>query len=352
MTSSEPRPPTIKTIAENVGVTANTVSRALRGSGSIRATTRDRILAEAQRLGYVPNAAARALVLGSTNSLALVMTNPSNPFYAELISVVERQSRQHGYQLHLTATEENLLNEESAVDAMVRWRVGGAIIVPTQESDAPWQRLAAHGVPIVCVNRPLVDQECELVGVDYGQGARDATAHLLEAGHSPLVLFEEDLEITTVRSRIEGFRRAHAERGLELHEDQIVRIESPRANDSTLPWQPHRAHQVALERLPELPRGAGILAGNDFLALGVCRAAAELELSIPDDLGVCGQGDHPFSAFLNPGLTSVRAPVERIGITAVDRIVTRIGGEPAEPSHRWFTPELQVRGSTLPVPPG
>ena len=346
MTQRDEKPPTIKTIAQNVGMTANTVSRALRGSGSISTTTRDRILAEAKRLGYVPNAAARALVLGSANSLGLVMTNPSNPFYSELISVVERRCRKHGYTLHLTATEENLQNEESAVDAMLRWRVSGAIVVPTQGSDAPWRRLMANGVPLICVNRPLLDVDCDLVGVDYGKGAYDATEYMLDRGYWPLVVFEEDLEITTVRSRIAGVRRACADWGLELDENSIVRIESRRDNNSTLPWQPQSAYEEARRQLTKLPRGTGIIAGNDFLALGAYRAATELGLSIPGDVGICGQGDHPFAAFLDPSLTTVRAPVQDIGNAAVDRIVEHIRGTLRKnPSQQWFDPELQKRGS-------
>lgn len=350
MTQEDARPPTIKTIAQNVGMTANTVSRALRASGSISPTTRDKILAEARRLGYVPNAAARALVLGSANSLGLVMTNPSNPFYSELFSVVERRSRKDGYLLHLAATEENLQNEESAVDAMLRWRVDGAIVVATQGSDAPWQRLMANGVPMICVNRPLLETDCDLVGIDYEQGAYEATLHMIDSGHWPLLVFEEDLEISTVHSRIAGVRRACAARGKSQDEASIIRIESPRENDSTLPWQPQSAYVEARRRLAGTPHGTGIIAGNDFLALGVYRAAHELGLSIPEDLGVCGQGDHPFSAFLNPGLTTVRAPVQEIGTAAVDWIMGRIhGGTPEPPHHRRFAPELQVRGSTRAV---
>lgn len=348
MTPDAARPPTIKTIAQNVGMTANTVSRALRGSGSISPTTRERILAEARRLGYVPNAAARALVLGSANSLGLVMTNPSNPFYSELFSVVERRSRKDGYMLHLAATEENLQNEELAVDAMLRWRVDGAIVVSSQASDVPWQRLMANGVPMICINLPLLEVDCDLVGIDYEQGAYDATSHMLDGGHGPLLVFEEDLDITTVRSRIAGVRRACAARNVAPEDVSIVRIESPRENNSTLPWQPQSAYEEALRRLANTPRGTGIIAGNDFLALGVYRAANELGLSIPEDLGVCGQGDHPFSAFLNPGLTTVRVPVQDVGEAAVDWIIQRIRGASQEaPVHRRFAPQLQVRGSTM-----
>ncbi|MFT4028732.1 MAG: LacI family DNA-binding transcriptional regulator [Protaetiibacter sp.] len=346
----EARPATIKTIAENLGLTANTVSRALRGMGYVSPTTHERVHAEAQRLGYVPNAAARALVLGSANNLGLVITNPSNPIYSELISAVERRSRQHGYTLNLSVTEESTRNEELAVDAMLRWRVNGVIVVPAQGADDPWERLLAGGIPLVCVNRPLLGIPSDVFGVDYEQGAYDAASHMLDRGYWPLQVFEEDLDITTVHSRIAGIRRAFEDRGKEFREDDLVRVESPRENDSTLPWEPQSAYEWAQLRLRSLPRGAGVIAGNDFLALGVYRAASEYGLHVPEDLGICGQGDHPFSAFLDPGLTTVRAPVHDIGVAAVDRIVERIRRDATqlEPVHRPFPAELVVRGSTLP----
>src|SRR5690606_9376531 len=102
-------------------LSANTVSRALSGKDQVSEATREMIVAEARRLGYVPNSHARSLVSGTTMVLALVITNPSNPFYAALISAVERQCRIAGYSVLLLVTEENEDNEERAVQQLLRF---------------------------------------------------------------------------------------------------------------------------------------------------------------------------------------------------------------------------------------
>lgn len=357
--TKEAKGPSIKTIADNLGLATNTVSRALRGLHYVSPKTMERVQAEAAKLGYVPNSAARALVLGSANSLGLVITNPSNPFYSELISAVERRSRQQDFTLHMMVSEENLENEERAVDIMLRWRVDGAIVVPTQVATDPWQRFVRGGGHLLCVNRPLVDVDSDFIGVDYEQGAFEAANHLIVNGFGPILVFEEDLAVSTVESRIAGVRRAVQESDGQFDDASILRIESPREHDSTLPWVPQSAYEAALEVLPHLSKGTGIVTGTDFLALGIYRAAAETGRQIGKDIGVVGQGDHPFAAFLTPGLTTLKPPARDIGFAAVDRMAakTRRGQHSDDnsdsselpPQQDIHLPILQERGSTVRV---
>lgn len=347
MGASEPRP-SLKTIAENLGLGTNTVSRALRGGNRVSPATLELVRAEARRIGYVPNSVAQALVRGGrTNQIGLVITNPSNPFYAELISAVERRCRQLGHSLHLMVTEENPENEEYAVDAMLRWQTRSAIVVPSEVSPEPWERLRAAGAHIVAVNRPL-GPPCDYVGIDYEQGAHAATKHLIDSGFWPIRVFEEDLQISTVRARLDGVSRAVREHGGELTEMDIVRVTSPRLDDSTLPWQPRSAYEAALDTVPNVEPGTGIVAGTDLLALGIYRAASESGRSVPGDIGVVGQGDHAFSAFLTPTLTSLQPPATEIGVAAVDLAVRRLTDpdDDGGPVERTFACSLQIRGSS------
>src|SRR6476469_3330548 len=124
---------TLKDIATRLGLSVNTVSRALAGKDAVSERTRLLVQVEADRLGYVPNAMAQSLVGGSAMALGLVITNPSNPFYTTLISAIEQRSRRYGYTLVLMVTEENLDNEQRAATALLRWGVDGAIVVPVQQ---------------------------------------------------------------------------------------------------------------------------------------------------------------------------------------------------------------------------
>ncbi len=188
---------TLKDIAARVGLSVNTVSRALAGKDAVSEHTRARIQAEADRLAYVPNAMARSLVVGSAMAFGLVITNPSNPFYASLISAIEQRARLHGYSLVLMVSEENLDNEQRAAKALQRWGVDGAIVVPVQQGAEHWRRLDASGMPLVFVNRDLPELDCDFVGIDFAAGAYQATCHLLDAGVNRLMLLEEDLPAQT-----------------------------------------------------------------------------------------------------------------------------------------------------------
>ena len=172
---------TLKKVADALGLSVNTVSRALAGKDAVKESTRQLIEKTAADMGYVPNSMARSLVLGKAMTIGLVITNPSNPFYSRLISAVEEQCRNHGYSLLLFATEENPDNERSAVQTLYRWGVDGAIVVPSQQSLESWELLKKYDIPMVLINRYLDGFDCDFVGVDYEQGAYEATTALLQS---------------------------------------------------------------------------------------------------------------------------------------------------------------------------
>lgn len=324
----------------------NTVSRALAGKDAVNEQTRELVRAEADRLGYVPNSMARSLVLGAAMTFGMVITHPANPFYSMLISGVEERCRANGYSLLLMVTEESLDIERSAAEALQRWGVDGAIVIPVQESAEHWQRLQDSGVPIVLVNRDLTEMECDFAGVDYEAGAYRAASHLLDSGARTIHLLEEDLPLTSVGDRITGFRRALDERGVTLADDTIRRVPSQNPGASTLPWELADAYHLAQELVPELAPGAAVMTGNDYFALGLYRALAESDLRVPDDVAILGFGDHPFSAYLNPTLSSVRLPAAEIGTAAVDMLLHRLKEMSSDVETLRLQPELVVRAST------
>jgi LacI family transcriptional regulator len=338
---------TLKDIAAALGLSVNTVSRALAGKDAVGEQTRALIRAEADRLGYVPNAMARSLVVGSAMALGLVITNPSNPFYATLISAVEQAGRLHGYSLVLMVSEESLDDEQRATEALLRWGVDGAIVVPVQEGVDHLRRLRTSGVPLVLVNRDLPELEADFVGTDYEGGAYRATSHLLSAGVTGVHLLEEDLAVSSVADRIAGFRRALAERG--IGDDTIIRVPTRRRQSRALPWDPEDAYRLARQLNRELEPGSAIMVGSDYFALGVYRALTEAGRSIPEQAAVMGFGDHPFAAYLTPPLSSVRLPAAEIGTRAVSLLLRRMrkGATPTGPEKLRLQPELIVRASTV-----
>ncbi|MGH3748146.1 MAG: LacI family DNA-binding transcriptional regulator, partial [Micromonosporaceae bacterium] len=320
----ELRRATLKDIAQSLGVSVNTVSRALTGKDSVGEATRARIKMEAERLGYVPNSMARSLVLGSAMTLGLVITNPSNPFYAKLISAIEQRGRVHGYSLMLLTTEESPEGDLAAASTLVQQGVDGALVVPVQGGGEHWAKFNGSGVPVVCVNRDLASRNLDFIGVDYETAAHEAAAHLISSGARTLRLLEEDLPISPVADRISGFRRALAEAGIDSDSDPVISVPTRRRESLALPWDPSDAYRIAQQIVRGPDRPDAIMVGNDYFALGVYRAVAEADLRIPDDVLIGGFGDHPFAAYLNPPLTTVRLPAGDIGAAAVDLLLRRM----------------------------
>lgn len=343
----EARRPTLRDIARSLGLSVNTVSRALSGKDSVGEQTRARVRAEADRVGYVPNTLARSLVLGSAMTLGLVITNPSNPFYAQLISGIEVRGRSQGYGLLLLVTDESVDNERRATEALLQSTVDGAIAVPVQADGAHWKRVLGAGVPVVFANRDLPELGCDFVGIDNAQGAYDATRHTIAGGARSVWALEEDLPITTIADRVAGFRRAMAEAGLPVTEQSVIPVPTRRYDSAVLPWQPAEAYQLARELVRRPDRPDAVVAGNDYFTLGLYRALGERGLRVPEDMAVVGYGDHPYAAYLAPPLTTVHLPAQAVGTSAVDLLVSRIRGAGAgAPRKTLVAPELVVRAST------
>ncbi|MEV4359470.1 LacI family DNA-binding transcriptional regulator [Nonomuraea sp. NPDC049625] len=344
----EARRTTLKDIAESLGVSVNTVSRALSDKDSVGVETRNRVKAEAERLGYVPNVTARSLVLGSASTLGMVITNPSNPFYAQLISGMEQRCREHGYSLLLMATEESLDNERRAAEELLRRGVDGVLVVTVQEGAEHWRRFRAAGVPLVLINRDVPELNTDLVGVDHVQGGYEAARHAVAQGARKIYFLEEDLHVSSVADRVEGYRRAMADSGLPIEPDTLIKVPTRRLEQSAMPWDPSEAYRLGREVVRTAQRPMAFVAGNDYFALGVYRVANEEGLRIPDDILVVGYGGHPFAPYVIPSLTTVELPAADIAVSAVDHMLRRLGRPAAgrPPEQILFPPRLVIRASS------
>ncbi|MGW1679458.1 LacI family DNA-binding transcriptional regulator [Saccharopolyspora sp. NPDC002376] len=336
---------TLQDVADEVGLSVNTISRALAGKSQVSERTRNAIRAEADRLGYVPNSHARSLVSGRTMVIGLVITNPSNPFYAALISAVEQRCRKSGYSVLLVVTEESEENEEGAVQQLMTYGVDGVIGIPVQDKGDSWSRLATAKIPVVFVSRDIPEFGFDFVGIDAGAGVADAVERF-SAGIDRAWLFEEDLRISTTEARIAGFRRALDSADIDQQRSLVIKVQTRRTAGASLPWRPDDAHQMAANLITAQNHPDLIVAGNDYFALGILKALRECGLTVPDDVLVVGYGDHPFAAYLEPALTTLRLPAEEVGATAVDYLFERIADPAGRRKTQLLRPELMERDST------
>ncbi|MFS2242465.1 LacI family DNA-binding transcriptional regulator [Microbacterium sp. OR16] len=338
---------TLQDVADSVGLSVNTVSRALNDMPGVSEVTRVRIKQEAERIGYVPNANARSLVLGSRKTIGVVVTNPSNPFYAEMISEIEWHCGEHGYTILLLLSDESVERERDVVAAAMRSGVDGLIAVPVQGRPSPWTGLQRAGLPLVLVSREVPDLDVEFVSTDNEAGAFATTDLVLSLGARDVVLLEEDLPISTIDHRIAGFRRALGAHGIDFQPDMIGAIPPRRSARAALPWQAEDAYRVSRDLLDRGRRPEAFVVGNDYFALGLYTALGEYGLSIPGDALVVGFGDYPFSRFLNPPLSTARLPAREVGRIAALSLLTQLeSDEPVTPTRTLIKPQLVARAST------
>ncbi|MGW5486046.1 LacI family DNA-binding transcriptional regulator [Streptosporangium sandarakinum] len=337
---------TLRDVADRLGLSANTVSRALTGKDQVSESTRALIVAEAKRLGYVPNSHARSLVSGRTMVIGLVITNPSNTFYAALISAVERQCRAAGYSVLLLVTEDSDENEERAVQQLLRFGVDGVLGVATQSRSDVWDGLSEANIPVVQISRDIPGRGLDFVGIDVESAIADAVVRVTRPGVRRIWLLEEDLRVSTVAARIAGFRRALDELGIAHEHSLVLKVPTRRTSGASLPWRPDDAYALAANLITPDNHPDLMITANDYFALGVYRAVRECGLAVPDDVRVLGYGDHPFAAYLQPALTTIRLPADEAGTAAVDLLLRRIA-DPDRPLTSTRLPaELIERRST------
>ncbi len=342
-----PRRRTLQDVADAVGLSVNTISRALNDMPGVSATTRARIKAEADRIGYVPNVHARSLVLGSRKTIGVIITDLANPFFNDLVNQVEEQAIGAGYTLLLLLSDEDPEREQLAIEAAMRSGVDGIIGVPVQGRSNPWQQVTRAGIPLVLVAREAAGLDVDFYSNDNEFGRRITTEAVIERGARDIVLMEEDLRISTVTHRLSGFRQALEKHGIDFDSSCVALVPSRRTVRGASLWRGEDAYRVVSDLLDTGRRPDAFIVGNDYFALGLYTALRERGIRIPDDTLVVGWGDYPFARFLDPPLTTLRLPSMEVARRATTRLLSLLDGT-ATPGTvtELIQPELQLRAST------
>jgi LacI family transcriptional regulator len=342
------RPLTLQDLANVLGLTANTVSRALNDRSGVSPVTRARIKAEAERLGYMPNVHARSLVLGSRKTIGLILPNISNPFFSDLVSEVEYQAKEAGYTILLLLSYESADREREAIDRAIRSGLDGLIAAPVQERSTAWTPLIKAGIPLVLVSRELPELDVDFFSTDNEAGIRLTTDAVLALGARDVVLIDEDVRFSTIRLRIEGFKRSLEQHGLPFDpRNNLALVPPPRMFRVSQSWHADDAYRVASDLLDRGRRPDAFVVGDDYYALGLYRALGERNIRVPQDVLVMGWGNHPFTRFMDPPLSTLLLPFEEVARRATRRLLDRIEGNAGrEVIQERIVPELVVRAST------
>jgi LacI family transcriptional regulator len=323
---------TIVDVAEQAGVAASTVSRAFTNPRRVNVETREHVLQVAERLGYTPNPAARALESGRTDTVALVLPDITNPFFFGLIKGAERAAAAAGYTLVIGDSEENPAAEERMLRRLEP-AVDGFVVCSSRLPDAVLAQVAEAG-PLTLVNRQLAGVDS--VASDYQSGTRQIVDHLASLGHRGFVFLGGPPESWSGARRWRGLQAAAKARALTA-----VRHG---------PYAPTLAGGAAAADAAVASGASALVAHNDLLAIGVLGRLRERGLTVPADVSVVGFDDIFGSEFCAPPLTTLAEHVREAGRRAVESLLMQMQRRDRQPARVLLPTQLLVRASTGPAP--
>jgi len=327
------RSPAMTDVAKLAGVSHQTVSRVLNDHPSVRPTTRLRVLAAIEQLGYRPNLAARALVTGRSRTLGLVTLDTTLFGPVATLYGIERAARETGYFVSVVSLRSiDRLTVQEAVARLAEQSVEGVIVIaPLTSANTALTDLPTDLPVVVVEGDPTTD--LGVVTVDQRSGARAATGHLLSLGHRTVFHVAGPMEWLEARERVAGWRSALEDAGAE--------VPAPLAGDWTA-----RSGFDAGETLARIPEATAVFVANDHMALGLLRAMHERDRRVPEDVSVVGFDDIAESEFFTPPLTTVRQDFDEVGRRSLGLLLEWLDSGSRSVERVVIPPELVVRQST------
>lgn len=309
---------TVYDVAKATGLSIASVSRALNGQPGVSRSTADRIVRIAGELGYQPNDVARSLVAKSTQTIALLLPDITNPFFPELVKGVQAVADAHGHVLLLVDGAGDRQRVTSSMSVLRRKQVDGVVVVAgSLDGEADEVFL---GTPTVFLDRTANGPGAS-VAVDHEGGAYAATRHLIELGHRRIAHIAGPAELTVSQRRREGWRRACVEAGLPVDEELV-------AGGEFLEDGGHRAGAELLDSGAEF---SAVFAANDLSAIGFLALCAERSIRVPDEISLIGFDGIHLSRYTTPALTTIAQPIAELGRRAGGLLLDLIRGELDEP---------------------
>jgi DNA-binding LacI/PurR family transcriptional regulator len=331
-------PINIEDVALKAGVCVTTVSRVLNNNGNVRESNRQKVLQAIAELDYNPNAAARTLAKGKSDTLGVILPTLKDPFWADLVGEIEKAAYDEGYLIVLALTQENQdkLNEKHWIRVFSEGRVDGILLIAPENETDDILELRNRDFPLVLLDNNANNLKVPSIIVDNIRGGYLATQHLIKLGHTKIGHIVGDLRYQSARDRLQGFRNALNQYGIPPIEPWIQQ------GDFVF----KKAYEISLEWLSKPDRPTAIFAADDDMAAGIVEAARCLNISIPKELSIIGYDDSPYCARVIPRLSTLRQPTIAMAKEAVQFLLRFIENKPPRHKTVSISPELVIREST------
>jgi len=295
----------IKDIAQALGISVSTVSRALRDAHDVNPETRRRVISLTEKLNFKRNNNAAALASGNTKNIGVVLPFITNYYFSTVISGIQEEAYEHGYTIILYVTNDDVEREKKLLENIATSSLDGLLISISSHSSMSdhFKRLLDNDVPLVFFDRVPLDVTASKVMQSDFDGAYMATRHLLSRGFTRIAHLAGPAELAFTQERLRGYRTALSEAEIAIDEDYIV--------FSDFSQQDGQEDMEKLLALPYPPNG--IFAVNDRKAVGAIQTLKRAQRDVGKSVGVIGFTNDPIATIIEPNLTTIEEPAFEIG---------------------------------------
>lgn len=338
---------TIRDIAEELDVTASTVSRALRNHPRISSSTKQAVLNVAERLNYQPNNIAAALRKGKSNIIGVMVPTSDRNFFASVIRGIEEVVRDEGYNLIICQSDDQYQKEQMNIEALLKIQVDGIIASVAKETTDfdHFEKIKSQDVPLILYDRVNESLDVNAVVTNDYLGAFKAVNHLIQQGCKRIVHFAGRQHINIYQDRLNGYIDAQREQGIPIDNELIIEEDLIFSMERVVELGQKMAEKLLA--MPQLPDA--IFSSSDFAAMGAMQVLKKKGIRIPDDVAIVGYSNDVSGSFIEPGLTTVDQHTKRMGNLAAKLFIEQTNTPVSEftPRKTLLNPKLVIRESSL-----
>lgn len=328
---------TIKDIAQEMQLSVNTISRALRDMSDISEETKNKIRAKALEMGYKKNYLASTLRTNRSQTIGVIMPDILNPVYSGMYKGIESICKKSGYTILLANSNENIADERREIETMISHQVDGIILCPTMKNSDNLRILKNESIPYVLLARSFYDKTVNSVVNNDFTGGYLACDYLISKGYNSFLYLTGPLYISSARERRDGFVKCMQSKGIPEESLTVCETEPT--------WKGAYKSMTAL--LKNGFQKKSIFAFSDFMAMGVLKALKEKDISVPEDIAVIGYDNIDLCDLTTPSLTTVDICKFRLGVQGIKLLLEVLNNkrEASYCSQITLEPKIIARGS-------
>ena len=326
---------TIKDVAREAGVSVATVSRVVNKSPKASANSIESVTKAMSKLGYRPNANARALVSQSTNTVGVLVGDISDPFFGTLVKAVDNVARESGKHILVGNGSHNREEERQAIELLINSRCDALVIHSKGLTDEELIAYVKEVKSLVLINRYIAEIANRCIFLDNKKGAYLATEYLIRHGHENIACIASSHSIEDADERVQGYLSALSDYKIALS-DSYIEYSAPTSEGGE-----YAMTNLLTKSLPI----TGIVAYNDYMAAGALSVLDENAIQAPDKMSIIGFDDGLIARYVHPKLTTIRYPIQMMAEKATRLALHLAKGENTSTEPMMFSPTLVRRNS-------